>query len=288
MVESGIKIRLAGMTVFSLFQRMILRKSLFAAMVLFLVQSLSANMRAPTHIEHSSGELRAEPEKTARLEVLGETLEFRCPESYKGKIDFKAFAERVCQASVMYRIRSDAPATVKLAFIFSGKSNITWKIGGKTFVSTPVILRKGEKRYCNFCPDDFNNVQQSEQVISFAAGMNELQVTYAQPLSYDESNYGYFSDGKWWQGFSYELWPIAEWQWAGDLKAELKFSIGARSGFIGIGYKDDKMKCWIAENGKQTDIALTVAKPSEDRRIATATVSLGKRPQRLHCSYTAD
>ncbi len=256
-----------------------------AVLFAFAAMPVSANMRAPIHIERASSELRAMP---ANLRVLNEVLEFRCPKAYIGKPDFKALAERFCTVRVLYRVSAGTAAQVNLVFVFAGNGAVVWKHGGKSFRSTPSALQLPEKKACTYCPDDVKRVNSAEQKIELTAGINEIEVNYDQALSYDESGHSYFSDGSWWQGFSYELWPIAEWQWAPDFSAELTFSVAARSGFLGIGYADDSLKCRIAENGDHTDLLLNVGKVSGGRRTARARISLKKRPQRLFCSYAAD
>lgn len=242
-------------------------------------------MRAPVHVEHGSSELRGMP---ADLRVLGETLDFQCPEAYKGKPDFAAFAARACRVRVLYRISATAATQVKLVFVFAGKGEVIWKHGGKISKSMPAAFKAAGKKICTYCPDDLKRVNSTEKTVDLVAGNNEIEVSYDQALSYDESGHSYFSDGKWSQGFSYELWPLAEWQWAPDFAAELKFSVAARSGFLGIGYKDDKMQCDIEDNGKFTPVALNIGKETNDRRTATARIALKKRPERLRCSYAAD
>lgn len=250
-----------------------------------IVAPLYANMRAPVHVEHGSSELRGMP---AELRVLGETLEFQCPEAYKGKPDFAAFAARTCRVRVLYRISATSATQVKLAFVFAGKGDVTWKHAGKVTSSQAAALKSTDKKVCRYCPEDMKNILAAEQIVEIVPGNNEIEVSYEQALSYDESGHSYFSAGNWSQGFSYELWPLAEWQWASDMYAEVKFSIAARSGFLGIGYKDDRMQCDIEENGKFTPVALNIGKAVDNRRIATARIALKKRPERLSCSYAAE
>lgn len=250
-----------------------------------IVAPLYANMRAPVHVEHGSSELRGMP---ADLRVLGETLDFQCPEAYKGKPDFAAFAARTCQVRVLYRVSATAATQVKLVFVFAGKADVTWKQGAKVFKSKAAALKATDKKVCPYCPEDMKNIFAAEQNVDIVPGTSEIEVSYEQALSYDESGHSYFSDGKWSQGFSYELWPLAEWRWAPDMYADVKFSVAARSGFLGIGYKDDKMQCDIEENGKFTPVALNIGKAVDGRRIATARIMLKKRPERLRCFYAVD
>jgi hypothetical protein len=129
------------------------------------------------------------------------------------------------------------------------------------------------------------NLLSAEVVLGFEKGDNELEILYRQALSYDEQGHSYFSDGTWTQGFTYELWPIAEWQWVENARADLKFNIVARPGFLGIGYKDDVMKCFVDENGASEEIALTHEKVKDILHRVSAAVLLNKKAQRLRCYY---
>jgi hypothetical protein len=118
-------------------------------------------------------------------------------------------------------------------------------------------------------------------------GENTLAISYRQPLAFTESGHSYFSAGKWRQSFTYELWPIAEWQWAPDFAADLQLKIAARDGFLGIGYKDDTIRCYIDEDGKFNEVDLSLSKPSAGMRSASSRVALKRAPQRLRCEYAA-
>lgn len=262
---------------------MILRKVFF--ILILSVPALWANLRAPVHIDRGGSELKGEK---AALKILGETLEFQCPDAYTGKVNFELFAARACNTRIRYRILAEKDEKVKLTFVFAGTGNVTWSYRDKVGQSQAKPMKVDDRRFCTFCPDHMKQLLIAEQVFEFEKGEGELAVIYRQALSYDERGHGYFSDSKWTQGFTYELWPIAEWQWAAPVSANIKFSIGARSGFLGIGYKDDKMQCFVTENEAQKEIPLTIAPVQNERRVATAQVPLAKKPLRLHCSYGAD
>lgn len=254
---------------------------------LFLILTLpaAANMRAPVRIDRGGSELKGE---TAALRVTAESLEFQCPEAYKGKPNFELFAARACDTRIRYQVVAEKKEKVKLTFIFAGTGNVTWRYRDKLTQSQPKAFRPGDNKTCSFCPQEIQYLQMAEETFEFEKGEAELAILYRQALSYDEFGHGYFSDGKWRQGFSYEIWPIAEWQWAGSLPANLKFSIGARPGFLGIGHKDDKMECILEENTSRSVIPLNIAKIENDRREASARFEIRKRPLRLRCTYAAD
>lgn len=263
---------------------MILRKAFF---IIVSVSSLAwANMRAPVQVGRNGGELKAEG--SVGLTVLGESLDFRCPESYKGKPDFTAFAERACDAKVRYRVSAQVAAKVKLSFIYSGSNEVRWHVGGKSYTSTAETVKVTGSSVCTFCPDSMKVFLSATQSVDLAAGENAIEIAYKQALNYSESSHSYFSDGKWSQGITYELWPIAEWKWAETFSAELRFSVAARSGFLGVGYKDDRIECMIEGKEKQQPVRLEFAKVHDGLRIAMARLQFKKGPQRLRCWYSAE
>ncbi len=253
-------------------------------LVLFLVLPAYANMRAPVEVKRAPSALRAE--QRGKIEVLSESLEFDCPAAYSGGVNMALFADAGCAARVTYRIRSEA-MSVQLAFVYSGTGEVAWQLAGKTFTSKPAPLSPQQKS-CPNCPQSLEKLQTAVQVLDLAKGENTLVIAYRQPLEFRESGHSYFSAGKWKQGFSYELWPIAEWQWAPGFHADLRLSIAARDGFLGIGYKDDTIKCYIDEDGKFSPVDLSLIKPSAGVRSATARVALKRAPQRLRCEYWAN
>jgi hypothetical protein len=261
--------------------RMILRQAFF----LILPATAFANMRAPVRIERAHTLVKSE--QAGKIKVLAETLEFHCPESYQGKPNTEIFSVRACDTRARYKIAADGES-VKLTFLFSGTGRVTWKHGDKIFTGEARVFKKDGSPRCSYCPDSIKNVLAAEQTLDLAKGENDIEISYRQGLAYDEHGHGYFSDGKWIQGFTYELWPIAEWQWGEKFALELKFSVAARSGFLGVGYKNDTMRCFIDENGKEREISLIHDKVTNDRRTTTAHIGLEKKPQQLRCHYAAD
>ncbi|MBS0617865.1 MAG: hypothetical protein JSR44_06725 [Spirochaetes bacterium] len=263
---------------------MLARKLFFAAIFgLLFAPTLHANLRAPIRIEHAAARLVA-PKSSAR--VLGESLEFHCPEAYTGKHNYEKFEARVCKARVRYRI--DSPGErLRLQFVFSGNANVVWRLADKMLQSQALATKPAAKTECRFCPESMQSIQTATQEFDFAKGESTLEIQYEQSLSYSESGHGYFSASKWQQSFTYELWPLAEWQWGDSVTADLTFTIAARSGFLGLGYKDDTMRCALEENEKSTELALAVAQVENDTRTATGRVALKKSPQRLRCWYAA-
>lgn len=255
-----------------------------ASLLFFLISAAYANLRAPIRIDRESSQLIA---TAAKARIVSEKLEFDCPEAYTGKSNYARFQDRVCQARIRYRIVSPGER-LKLQFVFSGGDKVLWRIADKTTESHARSMKADAKTVCRFCPDEMKVVQLAEQTFDFPEGESELEIRYAQALTYTESGQSYFSDSKWSQGFTYELWPIAEWQWQGKVTADLILRVAARSGFLGFGYKEDSLRCILVENDKSEALALTVEKEKDGVRTASARIELKKAPQRLSCGYSAD
>jgi len=247
--------------------------------------SLSANLRAPIRIERGHTRLMAKP---ARVKVLGERLEFRCPASHTGKPDYRYFAESFCQATVTYLIEPQGDANVALAFVYAGGEQVEWMAGAAKVVSRSRALKKSDTLNCSFCPDDLRMQRVAEAELLLSKASREITVTYQQALDYDENGHGYFSDGIWTQGFTYELWPLAEWQWQQQVAAALRISIAARPGFLGIGYKKDRLSCAVRSGDHTLPVAVSAGDVVAGERQYTAQFELQKKPQRLHCYWSAE
>lgn len=242
-------------------------------------------MRAPIRIERVTVQLSS---GKADLTVLGEKLFFDCPEAFIGKHDYTKFAARYCHAKVQYRIHSPRSTTVLLQFIYSGAKKIRWIYQNKEFVSETQNFTPKRRDSCTYCPDELKASQKAQHEIHFDEGESVLEIEYQQLLSYLEYNLGYFSTSKWSQSFTYELWPIAEWQWKDTPQVELTFSVKARDGFLGIGYKEDKLSCQLIEpDNKITELPLKISDTVSGKRTAHTTIGLKRTALQLTCTYAA-
>jgi hypothetical protein len=253
-------------------------------LILILAMPVYANMRAPIIVKRGTSALRADhPDK---IQVLSENLEFVCPQAYTGGVNFESFAAAACDARVTYRIRADA-TRVLLTFVYSGATPVTWQVGDKTFKSHGAPLTAQQKS-CPYCPQSLEKVQAAMQEIELGRGENTLMISYQQALSFSESSHGYFSSSQWTQSFTYELWPIAEWNQAPDFFANLTLSVATRDGFLGMGEKDDVIRCYVDEENNTTNVELRSLKATDGRRTMSARVVLKKAPQRLRCEYAGE
>jgi hypothetical protein len=263
------------------------RQAFFAVLVflLLLPQAATANLRAPVNITSASGTLTGVSEK--RVRVLGETLDFRCPSAHVGKPDYRVFETSNCHGTITYDIEAEE-TTATFQFVYSGGSSVIWQLGDARHRSAARKMTSTETKSCTYCPREMQNLFVSEQQLRLLPGHNQLTVEYDQSLFYSEHGHGYFSGGKWQQGFAYELWPIAEWNWGNNMTAKLRLQIAARPGFLGIGYKDDLISCKLSEFQSNHPIDLQLEPVKDGVRTARAQMPMRKAPQRLVCSYSAD
>ncbi|HNE19576.1 MAG TPA: hypothetical protein PLF85_07645 [Turneriella sp.] len=251
---------------------------------LVISASLSANMRAPVRIERGYSRLLAKP---SQLRLSGEKLEFDCPAAHTGKPEPTLFAQQSCAARVTYQLSSAADERVALSFVYSGSEQVEWNLGTGPQNVVSRAVQSPDRLHCTYCPDDMRSLRVAETEADIKKSLRAITVRYQQALDYDESGHGYFRAGQWTQGFSYELWPLAEWQWDTKITAKLQLTIAARPGFLGIGYRKDEISCAVLVGERQIPVALTIGEPKDGKRTATAEIELQKQPQRLRCSWSA-
>jgi hypothetical protein len=138
----------------------------------------------------------------AHLVVLGETLDVRC-------------GEENCDVRAVYRVRSAQTVRTSFEFVLPAGVTVTARVGA---AAPPIDATP--------CPEraQFNALRswRGRQLFAarfegeVAAGTGEIVVTYAQPLSALEHDYGYFSTGRMTREFQYELAPLKEWALAPD------------------------------------------------------------------------
>lgn len=256
----------------------------FSALALLFAGTIEANLRAPVHIERGLSRLMAKP---AKIELRGERLAFRCPASYTGKPNHQAFAAGYCTGTVTYFVAPQVEENVSLAFVYSGGEQVEWSSGAAKALSRARVLEAADTSTCRFCPDEMRAQRVAEAELPVKTTSREINVVYQQALDYDERGHGYFSDGNWSQGFTYELWPLAEWRWQQKIVAELLIQIAARPGFLGIGHKNDQLHCEVRTGERGVPVAMSPGEIIAGERHYTARIELQKQPQRLHCYWSA-
>jgi len=251
---------------------------------LFLVCAMPAfaNLRAPFQVDRIGSGIKS-PNVTGLI-VKSENLEFDCPAAYIGSLDIEKLSARFCKARVTYKI-AGGRGVAEFRFVYAGRTETKWQYRGESHTSIAVNEKNLDKRVCSFCPEDMKTIQIAAQQLTLVAEDSDLTIEYDQALSYRESGHGYFSGGTFEQSFRYELWPIAEWQWAEGFHADLTLRVRARDGFLGIGYKKDKIACAVEDHQSQQNLNFAISSQN-GVTIAKTRVSIEKKPQKLRCSYS--
>lgn len=221
------------------------------------------------------------------LQLRGERLEFRCPASYTGKPKYEISAAGFCTGKVTYHITAQVDEVVSLAFVYSGGEKVVWSSGAAKAESKARAMSAADTSACRFCPDAMKTQRVAEAELSLKTSSREIGVIYEQALDYEERGHSYFSEGKWLQGFTYELWPLAEWQWQQKIVAELSIRIAARPGFPGLGHKIEEVYCEVRSGERIIPIALSAGEVIAGERQYTAQAELHRQPQRLHCYWSS-
>jgi hypothetical protein len=150
----------------------------------------------------------------ADLEVLGETLTFRCG----------AFA---CDVEARYRIAARRGATVPLAFVLPSATPVAVKVGAaaapvSVVAAPPEALGDRDVNSLELHALENQNLQvlQARFTATFVPGENVVDVTYQQQLGQREYGHSYFSKGRFVDFFRYELWPLREWRHAPGFRVD--------------------------------------------------------------------
>jgi hypothetical protein len=186
-----------------------------------------ANLRAAIYRDMgASGALRPVP----GLLLEHERLAFTFEGVYGDLQDQARNPSRNGQIEAVYRFRSETGRPGEFAFITPSAGNARAWINGRELpvqvspFTEPLPARtdrRGEAPAARFS-------------LAFAgdlrAGVNEVTVTYSQPLSVQETGLRYFHRSRWHTFAEYEFWPIQEWTRTPDFRAEITLSIPRRRG----------------------------------------------------------
>lgn len=193
------------------------------ASVSAVVRSAHANIRAPLVEARSPSSAALALDGAAGVEVLGETLTFRC-------------VETACDVEARYRLKATAAVAVTLAFVLPSDTAVAVKVGttaaqASVTAAAPVILRESELDSFERHALEFQKIQllQATFSASLVRGENTIVVTYRQPLGREEHGHSYFRQGRWTQVLRYELWPLSEWRHAPGFRVDGQVVIKERA-----------------------------------------------------------
>ena len=194
-----------------------MKTRLFVFLIIFLLKTVdvSANLRAPLNISHSPSSNFYH--LTNDAEVLQENMTLECDWQF-------------CDVSVDYFVELARPISATVDFIIPKEVTISAKVD-KTFVavqkkSVPFGNDPREKdREIKDFSEKTDGLFKASLPLSVNKGQHQISINYQQPLSQEEVDYGYFSEGYFIGVFQYELWPLNEWKIAADFKFELTVNL---------------------------------------------------------------
>ncbi|WNI84118.1 hypothetical protein [Citrobacter portucalensis] len=168
-----------------------------------------ANMRAPMHINHAPSFSLAVPQ-TGRLTVEKEKLNIDCDYQH-------------CDVQAVYFVRSDTPEDLAFIFVLPENTPVEARVTG-TLRSTSVT--KDEMHTWTSPEPDGRQLPLYQAAFSgsIKAGMNIINIKYRQPLTILERAYGYFTDSRSIEQFTYQLGPLKEWTLADNFSLQVTLS----------------------------------------------------------------
>lgn len=168
-----------------------------------------ANMRAPMDINHAPSSSLTSPQ-TGRLLVEKEKLSIDC--------DY-----RHCNVQAVYFIRSDTSQDLAFVFVLPENTPVEARVTGTLRPTT--VTRDETHTWTSPGPRGRKlPLYQAAFSASIKAGVNIINIKYNQPLTILERAYGYFTDSRSIEQFTYQLGPLKEWTLADDFSLEVTLS----------------------------------------------------------------
>ncbi|HEY1405712.1 MAG TPA: hypothetical protein VF857_03800 [Spirochaetota bacterium] len=206
--------------------------------ILALTTHAAGNMRAPLIVTFMSSSALTKSTGT----VLSERLTFDCDApvtAANSKNETIDLLMRYARITASYTIFVERDEEISTSFILADNLPVTIILNGKnigTSDSRPISDVPKMKR-------SWHTLDKSLYESSFKAklgkGINELTITYRQPMSFSENHYGYFTTSTYITSFSYEMWPLREWTLADNFAVELNVMMSDDTGFTKIFFGSD-------------------------------------------------
>lgn len=168
-----------------------------------------ANMRAPRHINHAPS-FSLNSLRTGHLIVEKEKLNIDC--------DYQR-----CAVQSVYFIRSDIEEELAFVFVLPENTPVQARVTG-TLQPTTVTLDEAQTWMPPWPGDLQLPLYQAAFRGHIRTGMNLINIKYSQPLTIFERAYGYFTDSRSVEQFTYQLGPLKEWKLADHFSLEVSLS----------------------------------------------------------------
>lgn len=180
-----------------------------SAICLMLCSAAYANMRAPRSINHApSFSLRSA--QTSQLTVEKERLNIDC--HYQS-----------CDVQAVYFIQSDIQADMTFVFVLPDNTPVQASLSGTL---RPTTVTQDKSHSWTGPESDTRQLPLYQAAFSgnIKSGLNIINIKYNQPLTILERAYGYFTDSRSIEQFTYQLGPLKEWKLSDNFSLEVSLS----------------------------------------------------------------
>ena len=168
-----------------------------------------ANMRAPGRIDYAPSFSLTVP-KASKLTVEKEKLNIDCDYEY-------------CEVQAVYFIRSEISEELAFEFVLPVYTPVEARVTG-TLRPTRVTPDKSQTWTIPNWHSRSLPLYQAAFSGSLKTGMNIINIKYRQPLTILERSYGYFTDSRSIEQFTYQLGSLKEWKLADDFSLQVTLS----------------------------------------------------------------
>ncbi|WP_235186786.1 hypothetical protein [Serratia sp. DD3] len=239
-----------------------LNLSILLTTAIMLFPALSpANMRAPNLIWQPPSFSLSSPQSN-KFKVKREKLNIDC--------DYEN-----CQVQAVYEITSDIQADVAFVFVMPANTPVSARVNGTLQPATVTLdeinawkLRNSDTREYPLYKAAFTG--------QVSIGTNTINIKYNQPLTLLERDYGYFTDSRSIEQFSYQLGPLKEWPLADDFSLDVTLS--------SLRKRPERDGGWSILKSRTIDCMQPEQKIEKDSEHLNLTVKFGKKfPDTLIC-----
>lgn len=170
-----------------------------------------ANLRAPVELPRYPSSTLYQPGRA--VVALREALTFTCN------------AEK-CDVIADYHVVAQAKAVRHFEFILPTQANVVVQLGNtsvpvQVVASEPFDLREQQAVSRYFNKTAMGTLYRASFTSPLQLGFNTIRISYPQPLSKLERDYGYFKKGRFVNVLQYELWPLKTWVRSVDFEIQL-------------------------------------------------------------------
>lgn len=208
---------------------------------------LNANLRAPTLSVH--GPVSASFTQADAIEIKEETLKFRF------YLDRDPFPEESrCSITAHYTLQVAEATDVRLEFLAPTGGELKWRQGNQSgsaelFENVATEPLQEPEALTDEHLDQLP-VYSATFSLALEPGEQVIELSYEQPTSYMEVDYGYFRSSKFVHSVDYLIEPIKEWTLAEDfsLKIQVQIENAITGAWARMRNRDDRI--WMVDQSR--------------------------------------